>query len=84
MRDAIAERAGLVNALMLAVATVGAPRTDAASAPPAHVRPIACAKRFGGPGTGRAGPPSRGTITRVTRSASGLRCGPAATRAANP
>lgn len=48
------------------------------------VAPIAWAKRFGGPGTGRGAMRNAGTITLVASSASGLNVGPAATRATNP
>ena len=48
------------------------------------IRPIACANRFGGPGTSRGVMPMRGTSTRVARSPVGLRVGPVNTRAAKP
>ena len=47
------------------------------------VRPIDCAKRFGGPGTSTGGP-RRGAITLVASKPSGLNLGPAITRSRNP
>src|SRR5262249_42868825 len=47
------------------------------------VAPRACAKRLGGPGTGR-GRPRRGATSRVASWPSGLNVGPVSTRARNP
>ena len=61
-----------------------APRKYATIAPTDSVAPMACANRFGGPGTSFGGHGSRGTITRVTSWPHGDSDGPVATRATNP
>lgn len=60
------------------------PKPRASTAPaPVMTAPMPCAKRLGGPGTSFAGP-IRGASTFVASSASGLRLGPATTRATKP
>jgi hypothetical protein len=51
---------------------------------PENTTPIACAKRLGGPATGRGGTRSRGAITLVANRPRGLIVGPVRTRAQKP